>query len=151
MRNMLSLLAALWALAGTGTLAAEEPRCVLGDTVTEHLRAVEQRDMEALLRTITTGEKLPLLFGDGRKLDTRREFVELHEAWFADDSWQMQMQLEELIETPELGHALVRYYYTWRQDDGAEASRESWLALTFALEDGCWRLVFDQNTPIDDR
>jgi hypothetical protein len=24
----------------------------------------------------------------------------------------------------------------------------NWLALTFALEDGAWRLVFDQNTPV---
>ena len=149
MHRKLSLLAALSILGGPAAAAAADSACSLRETVTEHLRAVEARDLSALLETITAGEALPLLFGDGRKLDTRREFVALHEAWFADDSWRMQMRLESLIETAELGHALVRYRYTWRRDDGAKAQRESWLTLLFALEDDCWRLVFDQNTPIE--
>jgi hypothetical protein len=42
--------------------------------------------------------------------------------------------------------ALLRYRAT--APTGAVQDDVSWLALTFALEDGGWRLVFDQSTLI---
>jgi hypothetical protein len=52
-----------------------------------------------------------------------------------------------VIESPALSHALIKSRYTAKDAAGKRQSRVSWLALTFALEKGNWRLVFDQNTP----
>lgn len=150
-RNFVSLLAlTVGVVTGAVGAEAEEVASPLRETVERHLDSVERRDLQTLIDTITTGKELPLIFPDGEKLDTRRQFVDLHKAWFADDSWRMQMELIDLIETTELGHALVRYRYTTVEGSKAE-TRENWLALTFAKEEGSWRLVFDQNTPIGQR
>jgi hypothetical protein len=85
---------------------------------------------------------------DGEKLDTRRDYVELHRQWFAtDDNGRFDFEIERTIETPSLAVALVRYTYA-SSGAGRERRSTAWLTLTFALEEGEWRLVFDQNTPI---
>jgi hypothetical protein len=48
-----------------------------------------------------------------------------------------------------MGHALIRYRYSSKDESGSVRTTVSWLALTFALEGGRWRLVFDQNTLIE--
>jgi len=53
-----------------------------------------------------------------------------------------------LVESPRLGHALIKLRYRATGPTGAVQETVSWLALTFAWEDGGWRLVFDQSTLI---
>lgn len=114
-----------------------------------HLAAVSSRNLEALVPTLTRRPDLTLLLPDGKKLDTRQQFIELHREWFAtQDEGRWEGEVVRVIETAELAHALVRYRYSSRQETGQRRISESWLTLTFALEDGAWRLVFDQNTPI---
>jgi hypothetical protein len=114
-----------------------------------HLAAVSGRNLDALLPTLTRGNDLTLLMPDGKKLDTRQQFIDLHREWFASkDEGKWQGEVVRITETPALSHALVRYRYSSRQPDGKLRISESWLTLTFALEEGSWRLVFDQNTPI---
>jgi ketosteroid isomerase-like protein len=114
-----------------------------------HLAAISGRNLDALLPTLTRGNALTLLAPDGKKLDTRQQFVDLHRGWFASkDEGKWEGEIVRVIETPALSQALVRYRYSSRQPDGKLRISENWLTLTFALEDGGWRLVFDQNTPI---
>lgn len=114
-----------------------------------HLAAISGRNLDALLPTLTRGNDLILLSPDGKKLDTRQQFVDLHREWFASkDEGKWQGEIVRTRESAELAHALVRYRYSSRQPDGRMRISENWLTLTFALEDGAWRLVFDQNTPI---
>lgn len=128
---------------------ADEAECSLGTTLDAHLAAIQSRDLDALLVTVTSGDDLTLIFPDGEKLDRRSQYVEFHESWFADKSWQMDMKMVNLMETAELGHALVKYRYTSPDASGNPKASVAWLALTFAKEDECWRLVFDQNTRIE--
>lgn len=130
------------------TAPAEIPAPPLRDAVETHLAAIPERDLDALLATVTTGNELTLIFPEGEKLDTRQQYVDFHKEWFADDSWKFQGEIVDLIEAPGLGHALVRYRYDATNADGSPRSNINWLALTFALQQGQWRLVFDQNTRI---
>jgi hypothetical protein len=57
-------------------------------------------------------------------------------------------EIVHLVESRRLGHALIKLRYRATAPSGAEQASLSWLALTFALEDGRWRLVFDQSTMI---
>jgi hypothetical protein len=56
------------------------------------------------------------------------------------------MEPVSLLERNEQRVALMRTTYT-----DAAGSRQGLLALTFAREQGQWRLVFDQNTRIADK
>lgn len=145
----LMLAAAIAGMVVTSQVWALGEKPLFEPAVRAHLEAVAGRDMEALLPTLTTGEALIMIAPDGKTFNTRQEFVDFHRAWFAsNDGGHLEFEIVRTIDSAELGHALVRYSYMSRGPDGAIRTSTNWLALTFALEDGHWRLVFDQNTPI---
>jgi ketosteroid isomerase-like protein len=111
-----------------------------GEAVKTHLAAIAARDMDALLPTLTTGDPLVMIAPDGTKWDTREQFIDFHRQWFATkDEGRYKADIVRTIESPALGHALIRYRYSSRGPDGQARVTSSWLALTFALEDGRWR------------
>lgn len=90
---------------------------------------------------------------NGYKFDTRQQYVDFHRNWFAakDDGKLEVLAIARIIESPALGHALIKYRYNSRDQAGKTQAIVSWLALTFVLEKDSWRLVFDQNTLIDNQ
>jgi ketosteroid isomerase-like protein len=120
--------------------------------VEAHLAAIAARDMDALLPTLTGGNDLTMIAPNGYKFDTRQQYVDFHRQWFATkDDGKLAAEIVRLIESPALAHSLIKYRYSSKDNAGKPQVINSWLTLTFALEDGSWRLVFDQNTLIDAR
>ena len=118
--------------------------------VEAHLDAIAARDMDALLPTLTGGNDLTMIAPNGFKFDTRQQYIDFHRQWFATkDDGKFEREVVRLIESPALGHALIRYRYSSKDESGKPRTTVSWLALTFALEGARWRLVFDQNTLIE--
>ena len=115
----------------------------LADTVDAHAAAIGARDLDALMATVTDGDSLTLIFPDGTTLFTREQYRDFHVGWFADSTWTMDLRPVAQTVRDGLGIALVQTTYT-----DAAGPRDAMLALTFADEDGDWRLVFDQNTRI---
>jgi ketosteroid isomerase-like protein len=149
----------LWIAAGlvwvpTGAVRSQSvstPAPPFRAAVEAHLAAVAARDMDALVPTLTGGHDLTMIAPNGFKFDTRQQYVDFHRQWFATkDGGKLEPEIVRLIESPALGHALIRYRYSFKDGSGTARTTVSWLALTFALEDGRWRLVFDQNTLIED-
>ncbi len=117
--------------------------------VEAHLAAISARNMDALLPTLTGGDALTMIAPNGYKFDTRQQYIDFHKQWFAaPDEGKLEAQIANVTESPALAHALIRYRYTSKDASGKQQSTLCWLALTFALEKGTWRLVFDQNTLI---
>ena len=115
--------------------------------VAEHLAAIQARDLDALMGTVTNGDSITVIFPNGEAIHTRQEFVDLHTEWFAEEGWSVVYEPRQYIEGTNLATVLVHYTIT----DGTPASgRQTLLALTFRREDESrqWRLVFDQNTRI---
>ena len=121
------------------------PTPALQATIQDHLDAIQNRDLDALLETVTTGERLTLIFPDGTLYETRAEYVAFHQEWFADEGWTMTFEPVRTVESPGLATVLVRTTY---EDDGPASRRYGYLALTFADGGDGWRLVMDQNTRI---
>lgn len=121
----------------------------LRPAVETHLQAVRTRNLDALLPTLTGGRDLRMIAPSGFQSTTRAEYLDFHRHWFAsDDRGQFDPEIVHLVESPRLGHALMKLRYRVTPPTGAVQDTLSWLALTFALEDGRWRLVFDQSTLI---
>jgi ketosteroid isomerase-like protein len=132
--------------------AAGEPPPPFRAAVEAHLAAVSARNMKALLPTLTGENDLVMIAPNGFKYDTRDQYVAFHEQWFASkDRGRLSAEIVHLIESPTMGHALVKYRYSFVDPTDKPQSIDSWLTLTFKLEYGRWRLVFDQNTPIAPR
>jgi uncharacterized protein (TIGR02246 family) len=132
---------------------AEEPTPATGAplraTLDAHLAAVQARDLDGLLATVTSGPQLTLILPNGKILRTREEYRQLHVEWFAEQDWKMVFEVLEVRELGDAGVGLVRYQAQELQPDGTfQTRREALLSLMFAREAGSWRLVFDQNTVI---
>jgi ketosteroid isomerase-like protein len=153
MKLMLSLTAAVaFVAAATSAISQHSSPSAppLRAGVETHLAAVAARDMNALLPTLTSGSELTMIAPNGHKLDTRQQYVDFHRQWFAaKDGGRLETEIVRLVESPSLGHALIRSRYRFTGQGGRTQTSATWLALTFALEEGKWRLVFDQNTMID--
>lgn len=152
MRRLLTWLA-LGLLTVTAALAATpQPKGSappFRPAVERHLAAVSARNMDALLPTLTSGDALPMIAPNGHKFDTRQQYIDFHKQWFAaPDGGKLVAQIVSVTESPALSHALIKYRYTSKDATGQQQSTDCWLTLTFALENGSWRLVFDQNTLI---
>ena len=114
--------------------------------VDAHLAAIVDRDLDAYLKTITKTESLPLIFPDGSFLATRAENEAMTKDWFANKDWRMTFEPVSKVIGSDLAVVLVKYAY---QDTPDGDPRYAYLALTFQLQDGEWRLVLDQNTRIE--
>jgi ketosteroid isomerase-like protein len=149
----LSIAIVLGSLAWTAAFAATPSSATSAPpfraAVEAHLAAISSRNLDALLPTLTSGTELPMIAPNGHKFDTRQQYIDFHKQWFAaPDGGKLEPQIVSVIESPALSHALIKYRYTSKDAAGKQQSTVSWLALTFALEKGTWRLVFDQNTLI---
>jgi uncharacterized protein (TIGR02246 family) len=113
------------------------------DTLGRHLRAIQDRDLQALADTVAP-ERLVLITADGKLARSTREFLEAHRGWFATAGWTLDAKELEVLETPELAVALLELDY---REPPSTRSR-SYLTLVFRNHDGRWLMVQDQNTPI---
>jgi ketosteroid isomerase-like protein len=150
-RNLLAglIVGSLLAVGVLATRSAAVAAPRFRTTLDAHLGAIVARDLQALLPTLTTSDALTMLTPNGYKLDTRTQYVDFHRQWFAaKDEGKLTFEIVRVVESPALAHALMKYSYRARDQQGKLQTSVAWLTLTFALEGGSWRLVFDQNTPI---
>jgi ketosteroid isomerase-like protein len=144
-RSVPMITAALAACLAVASPASAQPSAFRA-TLDAHLAAIQNRDLAALIPTLTERPELTLIMPTGDKLDTRQQFIDLHRDWFADkDAGQWQGEVVQVVEASDQAVALIRYRYGPR---GAKEVSVSWLTLTFARDGGRWGLVFDQNTRI---
>jgi hypothetical protein len=117
------------------------------ETLDRHLRAIRDRDLPGLIETLPAAD-LTLITSDGRLVRTASGFIGMHRGWFVEPTWSLDAEVVSLLESPEMGVAVLRLDY---RDDppGRPPVREgSYLTLVFALREGRWVMVLDQNTPI---
>lgn len=118
-------------------------------TLDRHLEAINARDLDTLLATVSERGDLVTILPGGRVLQTREAYQRLHVDWFADPGWRLDFQVEDVRVVGDAGIARVRYRTLERDDAGGEQARgETLLVLVFAREAGEWRLVHDQNTVV---
>jgi ketosteroid isomerase-like protein len=128
---------------------AEESFMTFSETLNEHLRAIRDRDLPALIDTLPGEEEgMLLIMSDGQLVRTVGEFIELHRGWFASPTWTLIAQPVQTIEAPELGIAVLHLEYRDTPAHGPSIRETSILTLVFARRDGRWVMVQDQNTPV---
>lgn len=117
------------------------------ETLDRHLQAIRERDLPGLIATLPADE-LTLITSDGRLVRTASEFVEMHRGWFAESTWRLDAELVSLVESPEIGAAVLRLDYRDDAPGKAPVREASYLSLLFARREGRWVMIQDQNTPI---
>lgn len=116
------------------------------ETLKIHLQAVENRDFDALVSTLPEeGGETVLILPQGSFDKSRDNFVASHKEWFADPGWKQEFEVINIIETPEMAVATIKYVYTEGNGDVWNA----FLGLVFQRINEQWVLVHDQNTRIE--
>ena len=125
--------------------AASDIRHVLD----KHLKAIQDKDLPALMQTVTNKQSLTTIFPSGGVIKTRTEYEKLHVDWFKTDDWRMLFRVDDVMTFHDSAIARVYYDSQKKQADGQFVTKtEAILTLVFVKENGEWRLVYDQNTPI---
>lgn len=105
-----------------------------------HVRAIQDRDIEAFAATIAPN---PLLVGPGGSLlRGYDEVVRTHREWFSSTTFSFETQEIERQERGDAAWALLRVHYRAASDESRFL-----LLLIFVPVDGKWKLAYDQNTP----
>jgi ketosteroid isomerase-like protein len=112
------------------------------EALEEHLEAIRSRDIDRFAATLAQDE-VRFVGGDGRIIDGRDNAVAAHREWFMDERWTFDPEIEWTHEEAGAAWALTRVTY---REAGSE--RQFMLLFLFVQEQGEWRLVYDQNTPI---
>ena len=112
----------------------------------QHFAAIANRDIEAFKAHLTRRETLYTIVQNGYAFKTPAETIAIHEQWFKDPNWIWEGTVVHKVVGEDVAMALVRYQYRAKPED---APFETWLTYVFALEEGQWRMVHDQNTALD--
>jgi uncharacterized protein (TIGR02246 family) len=114
-------------------------------TLDRHLKAVADRDLEALAPTID--RSMTLILPDGVVLRGKDAFLDFHREWFADPHWQQKATVTDVNLQRATAWVLVDYQYeTLAPDGGVVATSHAVFALTWTYKHGRWVAVADQNT-----
>lgn len=117
------------------------------ETLERHIGAIRERDLPTLIDTIAPDE-LVLITSDGRLIRGTSEFVAMHRAWFAEKTWSLDAEIASTFESPEMGAAVLRLEYRDDPPGRGLVREQSLLSLIFALREGRWVMIQDQNTPV---
>lgn len=80
---------------------------------------------------------------DGRVIEGRDNIVAAHRDWFMNDRWTFEPEILWTREQTDAGWALTLVHY---KENGK--GRDFLSLFIFVDEDGAWKLVYDQNTPV---
>jgi ketosteroid isomerase-like protein len=116
------------------------------ETLDEHLAAIRARDLTRLAATVST-RGVRLVTAQGEVSTDPDRFLALHADWFRATTWSIATRLLHAHEGTDLATCLLALEYRDDPPGGTPIREDSVLGLVFALEDGRWVLVQDQNTP----
>lgn len=113
------------------------------EALTDHIEAIQERDIDRFAATIAKDD-VCFVGGDGSTIEGRENGIEAHRGWFAaDDDWTFDPEVLWTREGADMALALTRVAYRERA-----TARQFMLLFAFVREDGGWKFLYDQNTPI---
>lgn len=122
------------------TAASQRPSFL--EALEEHIEAITERDIDRFAATLAQTD-VRFVGGDGRIIEGRENAIAAHRDWFMDDTWTFSPEIVWTREEAGAAWALTRVTYR-----AAAGERQFNLLFLFVQENGDWRLVYDQNTPI---
>ena len=106
------------------------------------MESITTRDIDRFAATLATDD-VRFVGGDGRIIEGKDNAVAAHRDWFMQDTWTFEPEILWTREEAGAGWALTRVRY---RENGEE--RQFLLLFLFIAEEGVWKLIYDQNTPI---
>src|ERR1044072_4411514 len=102
----------LVALIGWGFIPESQAQqsASFAQIVQTHIDAIQNRKLKELLATVD--DNVILILPNGTRMNSKKEYEQLHINWFADTTWKMEMTILTKEASEDMGHVLIRYKYT---------------------------------------
>jgi ketosteroid isomerase-like protein len=120
----------------------------IADTFDIYIHSIQNRDLEALMSTVTDGSEMVFLTTSGRLIGTVEGYRQFHIEWFAETGWRIEFEKLKAHEGSDYGYVLTKYHYEGNDEEGRRYQSDSFFTLIFHKEGGMWKVVQDQITPI---
>lgn len=132
-----------------GAPAGKAVACDFDCTLDRHVRAIQKHDFAAFAPTITERQEVDLIFPDGTLVQGRDTYMKTLKGFLDGGGFDFQYRIVRKQAGSDMGYALLD---VTQMNEGQPDPSRYYLLLVFALQDGSWRLVHDQNTrlpPVD--
>ena len=133
-------------LAAAEQVSAHKAGASFSETLAIHLHAIQKRDLQAFISTITTDDNIILIYPNGTCIEGRAAYLKEMEDWFADPNWRLTYSIRKVNESKEMATALLLFSYDEESPGKPARHLDHFLFLVFQNQSGEWRLIHDQNT-----
>jgi ketosteroid isomerase-like protein len=147
MKNVLfKLCLVAFIICGSAQNSPAQQPAGFSETLQIHMDAIRNRKLKELLATVD--DNVILILPDGTRMNSKKEFEQLHIGWFAETNWKMEMTILKKEVSEDIGHVLIRYKYT--EEGSVTVVRHTYLSMLFRKKSEQWLLIHDQNTRIEE-
>ncbi|KAA3614855.1 MAG: hypothetical protein D8M58_10395 [Calditrichaeota bacterium] len=118
-------------------------------TLEKHLKAVSDRDIEALNRTLSKQDDIYLILPSSTPSKSNSGFIKMHTEWFQDASWTFETKILHAEVEENIGFALVEVMYKEPDRNGKPYFNK--MAVSYVLKriDGHWFVIMDHASSIE--
>lgn len=116
-------------------------------TISKHLTAIENRNLENLINTVNRDEVI-LILPSGKYSNSFEEYKIVNKKWFEDETWEIDYQIVEKNIVEDIGIVLTKITYQNVTENKKNNVFSYYLTLVFEWKNYGWKLIFDQNTLI---
>ena len=109
----------------------------------EHIAAISAHDIDRFVATLARGYKPRAIGPSDTVIEGTQSLRATHAEWFSSRDWTFRPREVWRHEGSDMGIALFDVAY-----DEPEGAHRFFLSLVFVRENGGWRFLYDQNTPI---
>lgn len=125
-----------------------KPGLTIKETFDLYLKSIDNRDVDALMSTVTTGKDFVFLTTGGTLIDSVEGYRKFHVDWFSEENWEMPVEVLNIHEGTDYGYVLAKFFFKATMPDGKPYENISYFTLIFHREDDMWKVIHDQITYI---
>ena len=112
----------------------------------KHFDSIANRDLDAFKSHMSANKTLYTIVQNGHAFTTPQEIIDIHEDWFKCPDWTWEGSVVHKLVGEDMAMAVIKYNY---RANAGSTPIETWLTYVFAIEDGEWKIVHDQNTALN--
>lgn len=122
------------------------------EALQKHLNAITNKDIEVVKSTLPNpDEKMYLILPDGTRMNTAKEFIDMHAEWFKDtiSKWKLTFNIKNVHTNKEMGFAIVDALLKEPNRNGKPYFHKMHVSYVLEKKDNKWLLVKDHASTLE--
>ncbi len=129
--------------------AQEQNELLFTKTLQTHLAAIEHRNLDSLKSTLSPTGEMQLILPGLKIKNTAEEFIALHQEWFKDTTWTIEIKIVNIKVGDKIGMAITEVMY--REPDRNGKPYFNHMITSYVLEkiNNKWYVIKDHASSIE--